>query len=124
MITKGEKLGTLYLCTRNANSSITLAATGADTTLWHYRLEHMSDKGMQILHAKNLLPDLKQVDLDFCEHCVYGKQEKKKREANVADDVLQDALIISLDNVVESWVVDSELCFQDYFQDYVQGDFG
>jgi hypothetical protein len=36
----------------------------------------MSEKGMQILHKINLLPDLKQIDLDFCEHCVYGKQKR------------------------------------------------
>jgi hypothetical protein len=36
----------------------------------------MSEKGMQILHKRNLLPDLKQIDLDFCEHCVYGKQKR------------------------------------------------
>jgi hypothetical protein len=36
----------------------------------------MSEKGMQILHKINLLPDLKQIDLDFCEHCVYGKHKK------------------------------------------------
>ena len=23
-----------------------------------------------------MLPDLKQIDLDFCEHCVYGKQKR------------------------------------------------
>jgi hypothetical protein len=37
---------------------------------------HMSEKGMQILHKRNLLPDLKQIDLDFCELCVYGKQKR------------------------------------------------
>jgi hypothetical protein len=37
---------------------------------------HMSEKGMQILQKRNLLPDLKQIDLDFCEHCVYGKQKR------------------------------------------------
>jgi hypothetical protein len=47
-----------------------------DTALWHHRLGHMSEKGMQILHKRNLLPDLKQIDLDFCEHCVYGKQKR------------------------------------------------
>jgi hypothetical protein len=36
----------------------------------------MSEKGMQILHKRNLLSDLKQVDLDFCEHYVYGKQKR------------------------------------------------
>ena len=33
-------------------------------------------KGMQFLHSRELLPDLKQVDLDFCEHCVYEKHKR------------------------------------------------
>jgi hypothetical protein len=76
VIAKGEKVGTLYLCAGNTDSSISLASTRVDTTLWHHRLGHMSEKGMQILHKRNLLPDLKQIDLDFCEHCVYGKQKR------------------------------------------------
>ena len=36
----------------------------------------MSEKGMNILHSRNLLPGLKNVDLDFCENCIYGKQKK------------------------------------------------
>jgi hypothetical protein len=36
----------------------------------------MSESGMHILHKRNLLPNLKKVDLDFCEHCVYGKQKR------------------------------------------------
>jgi hypothetical protein len=36
----------------------------------------MSEKGLQILHKRNLLPNLKQVDLDLCEHCVYGRQKR------------------------------------------------
>jgi hypothetical protein len=87
VISKGEKVGTLYLCTGNTDSSISLASTGVDTTLWNHRLGHMSEKGMQILHKIIFLPDLKQINLDFCEHCVYGKHresyfselEKKRR---------------------------------------------
>jgi hypothetical protein len=45
-IEKGDKVCTLYLCTGNTNSSISLASTGVDTTLWHHRLGHMSEKGM------------------------------------------------------------------------------
>jgi hypothetical protein len=37
---------------------------------------HMSEKGMKILHKRNSLPDLKQVYLYFCEHCVYGKHKR------------------------------------------------
>jgi hypothetical protein len=46
MIAKGEKVGTLYLCTGNTNSSISLDSTRVDTTLWHQRLRHMSEKGI------------------------------------------------------------------------------
>ena len=38
----------------------------------------MSEKGMQILHSRNLLLGLKHVDLKFCENCVYGKQKRVK----------------------------------------------
>jgi hypothetical protein len=43
--------------------------------------------------------------------------------------VLQDALIISIDNIFESWVVDSGASFHatphgKHFLDYVQCDFG
>jgi hypothetical protein len=46
--------------------------------MWNHRLGHMSEKGMQLLHKINLLQDLKQIDLDFCEHYVYGKQKRVK----------------------------------------------
>jgi hypothetical protein len=76
VISKGEKVGTLHLCTGNTDCSISLASTGVDTTLWHHRLGHMSEKGMQIIHKINLFLDLKQIDLDFCEHCVYRKHKR------------------------------------------------
>jgi hypothetical protein len=76
VIEKREKVGTLYLCTGNTDSSISLDSTGVDTTLWHHRLGHMSEKGMQILHKINLFPDIKKIDLDFYEHCVYGKHKR------------------------------------------------
>jgi transposase InsO family protein len=44
--------------------------------LWNHRLGHVSEKDMHILHKRNLLPYLKQIDLDFYEHCVYGKQKR------------------------------------------------
>jgi hypothetical protein len=43
VIAKGEKVGTLYLCTGNTDSSIYLASTGVDIALWHHRLGHMSE---------------------------------------------------------------------------------
>ena len=77
VIAKGEKVGTLYLCNGISNSVNALTSKGADATLWHHRLGHMSEKGMKILHSRNLLPGLKNVDLDFCENCI-GKQKRVK----------------------------------------------
>ena len=73
VITKGEKVGTLYLCNGISNSVNALTSKGEDAALWHRRLGHMSEKGMKILHSRNLLPGLKNIDLDFCENCIYGK---------------------------------------------------
>ena len=73
VIAKGEKVGTLYLCNGISNSVNALTSKGANAALWHHRLGHMSEKGMKILHSRNLLPSLKNVDLDFCENCIYGK---------------------------------------------------
>ena len=76
VIEKGENASTLYLCTSNVDSSISLASTRVDTTLWHRMLGYMGEKGMQIIHKRNLLSDLKKIDLDFCEYCVYGKHKR------------------------------------------------
>jgi hypothetical protein len=73
VIEKREKECTLYLCIGNTKYFISLYSTRVDTTLWHHRLGHMSEKGMLILHKRNLFLDLKHIDLDLCEHCVYGK---------------------------------------------------
>ena len=55
-------------------------------------------------------------------------QQENNHEANVTGDVLQDALILSFENITDSWVVDSGASFhatpyKKYFYDYVQGDF-
>jgi hypothetical protein len=51
----------------------------------------MSEKGMYILHKTNLLPNLKQIDLDFSEHCVYGKH-KRVRFLNVGKERKRERL--------------------------------
>ena len=42
-----------------------IAIADFDTTLWHNRLLHMSEKGMIVLHSKKFLPSLKCVNMDF-----------------------------------------------------------
>ena len=43
-------------------------------------------------------------------------KQEKNQEANVAGDVLQDALILSLDSTTDFWVVDSGASFLCYTQ--------
>ena len=53
-----------------------LVSTRESAAMWHNRLGHMSERGMKILHSIKLFPNLKEVDLGFCEDCVYGKQRR------------------------------------------------
>ena len=76
VIAKGGKVGTLYLCNGISNSVNDLTSTREDKTLWHHRLGHMSEKGMHILHSRNLLPSFNHVDLEVCENCVCGKNKR------------------------------------------------
>lgn len=36
----------------------------------------MSERGLKILIGKNILPGLKSLELNFYEHCIYGKQRR------------------------------------------------
>ncbi|KAK2974533.1 hypothetical protein RJ640_007377 [Escallonia rubra] len=77
VVARGERVGTLYTLLGTYNHSISLASTeNLRTTLWHHRLGHLSESGMRILHSKNPLPGMKNIQLDFCEGCVYGKQKR------------------------------------------------
>nr|GEU39227.1 putative polyprotein [Tanacetum cinerariifolium] len=55
-------------CSEKSNSDL--------TKLWHMRLGHMSEKGMGILSKRGLLDNHKVANLEFCEHCIIGKQKR------------------------------------------------
>ena len=65
VIAKGDRIGMLYLSPHNTDYSISVASIEIGVTLWHHRLGHMSEKGMQILHSRKLLQDLTQVSMEF-----------------------------------------------------------
>ena len=44
------------------------------SNLWHIRLGHMSEHGMEVLSKRGLLDGHSISKLKFCEHCVFGKQ--------------------------------------------------
>ena len=55
--------------------TIAVADASTDTSLWHRRLGHMSEKGMKMLLSKGKLPELKSINFDLCESCILGKQK-------------------------------------------------
>lgn len=54
-----------------------------NTILWHMRLGHMSECEMTDLHKENLLKGVKTYKLDFCRHCVLGKQNKMQFKTTI-----------------------------------------
>ena len=69
-----KKTGTLYM-TSSPRDTIAVADASTDTSLWHRRLGHMSDKRMKMLLSKEKLPELKSIDFDMCESYILGKQK-------------------------------------------------
>ena len=72
LVARGKKVGTLYLTTDSTNDC-NLVDSDADTTLWHYRLDYMSHKGMKIINKD--FPRYIEIGLEFCDDCIYGKQK-------------------------------------------------
>lgn len=46
------------------------------TMLWYQRLGHMNEKGLKELENQNFLGKDNLEDLQFCEHCIFGKQTR------------------------------------------------
>jgi transposase InsO family protein len=46
--------------------------------LLHQRLGHIREKGLQLIHGKGMVEGMSNfsLDFDFCEHCLYGKQNR------------------------------------------------
>ncbi|KAL2251622.1 UNVERIFIED_CONTAM: Retrovirus-related Pol polyprotein from transposon TNT 1-94 [Sesamum indicum] len=74
-LARGLKSGMLYMA-GGSSSNIPFAGTISQANLWHNRLGHMSEKGMNVLKSKGRLPELKSVEVGHCEHCVFGKQKR------------------------------------------------
>jgi len=80
VLMKGLRQGSLYfLQGTTVIGSAAVCTTSADidtTKLWHMRLGHISEKGIIILSKKGCLGSAGMGKLEFCEHCVLGKQKK------------------------------------------------
>ena len=80
-VMRGERRKNLYFLQGNSvvGGAATVVDKGADTSkLWHMRLGHAGEKALQGLVKQGLLKGAKTCKIDFCEHCVLGKQTKVK----------------------------------------------
>ena len=48
------------------------------TKLWHMRLGHAGGKSLKTLSDQGFLKGVKTCNLEFCEHCIQGKQTTVK----------------------------------------------
>ena len=52
------------------------AIEGTSLVLWHKRLGHISEKGLQVLTRKSSIPLAKNESLSSYDHCLVGKQHR------------------------------------------------
>jgi hypothetical protein len=47
--------------------------------VWHQRLGHIGEKGIRLIHSKDMVTGMSKYSLyfDFCEHFVYGKKNQE-----------------------------------------------
>ena len=75
---------------------VSAAQEDSSPNLWHRRLAHMSEKRLQILAKKSLIPFAKGTSLNPCDFCLFGTQHRVSfnipftRKPNVLDLVYSD----------------------------------
>ncbi|WVZ20167.1 hypothetical protein V8G54_007489 [Vigna mungo] len=75
IVAKGEKNSKLYW-TKALVAKDSVNVVYMESSLWHRRLGHISEKGLNCLAKKDVLSRLKNVELEKCSHCMAGKQTR------------------------------------------------
>ena len=77
IVAKGKRCPKLYMTQPKVSTGIVNAVENVDMIdLWHKRLAHMTEKGMNMLSKKKVLSGLTDIHLKRCSHCVAGKQNR------------------------------------------------
>nr|KYP73799.1 Retrovirus-related Pol polyprotein from transposon TNT 1-94 [Cajanus cajan] len=113
------KKGTLYMVELPAEEVNSVSGdVGHSSTLWHQKLGHMSEKGIKILVSKGKIPELKEVEVDFCKRVTFsksGRMPKVEKLELVHTNVYGPKLVSSLggsqyyvtfidDSTIKVWV--------------------
>ncbi|RDX75554.1 hypothetical protein CR513_44548, partial [Mucuna pruriens] len=75
VVARGEKISKLYW-TKPLVAKDSVDAMDMEASLWHRRLSHISEKELTFLAKKDMLPGLKNAELEKCSHCMAGKKTK------------------------------------------------
>lgn len=77
VLAKGKKRNSLYFTEAKLVDGMANAVENENSTeLWHKRLGHLSEKGLQTLARNQLLPKMTGTLLKHCTHCLAGKQHR------------------------------------------------
>ena len=98
IVARRKRCPKLYMTQPKVSSGIFNAVENVDMIdLWHKRLAHMTEKGMNMLSKKKVLSGLTEIHLKRCTHCVDGKQNivsfksrPPSRREHILDLVLSD----------------------------------
>lgn len=91
VVARGEKINKLYW-TKALVAKDSVNAMDMEASLWHRRLSHISEKGLNCLAKKDVLPGLKSAELEKCSHCMAGKQTRvsfKKHPSSRKSELLE-----------------------------------
>ena len=55
---------------------VTAVESDKSSMLWHKRLRHISEKGLNVLAKRKFLSNFISAKLEKCEHCLDGKQNR------------------------------------------------
>lgn len=91
VVARREKISKLYW-TKSLVNRGKLNAIDTKASLWHRRLSHIIENGLNVLAKKDVLPGLKNVDLEKCSHCMADKQTRvsfKRHPLSMKSKLLQ-----------------------------------
>ncbi|TXG69536.1 hypothetical protein EZV62_004471 [Acer yangbiense] len=98
VLARGKKESTLYSTQAKVSGrDVNTLSNNSSIELWHKRLGHMSEKGLQTLARREVLIEVKGTSLKGCVDCLAGKQHRVSfqknsthRKPNILDIVHSD----------------------------------
>jgi len=96
IVAKGERISKLYW-TKALVAKDSVNAMDMDASLWHQRLSHISEKGLNCLAKEDVLSGLKSAELKKCSHCMAGKQTRvsfKKHPPQISQSCLNWCILM------------------------------